>query len=285
MLEGHRHFFQLEALVNQSKDDLPIEEVGEWALEKHERLRKYIDITRATRRKYVQGSGGATYIDLFCGSGRARIRETDQIIDGSPLVAFKSAAAGKVPFSEIHIADLDSKHCDAAVQRISSAGGQAFGYVGRAEDTAREIVSRLNPEGLHFAFLDPFNLESLSFEAIRCLARLKRIDFLLHVSSLDLQRNLERYSASETSPLDSFAPGWRSKVNLNEAVRTIRQSLFAYWQSKMQELGFPQSRAELVTGHQNQKLYWLVFLSRSEFANGLWDKIRIISGQRELDGF
>jgi len=186
--------------MNQIGDELPITEVGEWVLKKHERLRKYIDITRATRRKYVQGRGGAAYIDLFCGSGRARIRETGQIIDGSPLVAFKSAAAGKVPFSEIHIADLDSKHCDAAAQRISSAGGKAFRYVGRAEDTAQQIVSKLNPEGLHFAFLDPFNLESLAFEAIRSLARLKRIDLLLHVSSQDIQRNLDRYSASELRP-------------------------------------------------------------------------------------
>jgi len=67
-------------------DGLPIDEVGEWALEKHERLRKYIDITRHTRRKYVEGpSRTASYIDPFCGLGRAKVRETGQLILGSPL--------------------------------------------------------------------------------------------------------------------------------------------------------------------------------------------------------
>src|SRR5262249_9805077 len=72
-------------------DELPIEEVGPWAKEKHQRLRRYIDISRATRRKWVQGQGGATYVDLYCGTGRAVIRDTGEKIDGSPLVAFKCA--------------------------------------------------------------------------------------------------------------------------------------------------------------------------------------------------
>jgi hypothetical protein len=52
----------------------------------------------------------------------------------------------------------------------------------------------------------------------------------------------------------------------------------------MEELGLPPARrAELVSGTtKNQRLYWLVFVSRSEFAKGLWDKIRNISGQGEL---
>jgi three-Cys-motif partner protein len=277
--------------MSLSDDGLPIAEVGEWTLEKHERLRKYIDITRAVRRKYTDKSsagdyrGGATYIDLFCGAGRARVRETGQIIDGSPLVAFKSAVDGKHPFTEIHLADLDGSYCEAAVKRVLAAGGQAVGYVGSADATAREIVSKLNPHGLHFAFLDPFKLESLSFETIRQLARLKRIDLLLHVSVQDLQRNLARYEAEDPSPLDAFAPGWRSVVDLRQSIQAIRASLLSHWQLQVQRLGFLRPRGvELVTGSKNQRLYWLVFLSRREIANDFWDKIRNISGQGDLLG-
>jgi hypothetical protein len=53
------------------EDGLPLDDVGPWAKEKLERLRKYVDISRAARRKFLHGSGGATYIDLFCGSGRS----------------------------------------------------------------------------------------------------------------------------------------------------------------------------------------------------------------------
>lgn len=38
-------------------DGLPLDEVGAWAKEKHTRLRKYVDITPATRRKWIQQSG------------------------------------------------------------------------------------------------------------------------------------------------------------------------------------------------------------------------------------
>ena len=96
-------------------DGLPLDQVGPWVDDKHDRLRKYVDISRATRRKWISGSSRcATYVDLFCGAGRALIRDTDEKVDGSPLVAFKSARHGGVPFSEIHLADAAEDKCSAA---------------------------------------------------------------------------------------------------------------------------------------------------------------------------
>ena len=265
-------------------DGLTLDEVGAWAKEKHERLRKYVDISRAARRKFVEGTGGATYIDLYCGTGRAVIRETSETIDGSPLVAFKCASEGGVPFSEIHIADVDEVKCDAAAKRITNAGGTPTTYVGKAEDTAAQIVARLNPYGLHFVFLDPYKLDDLPFSVVEAFGRLKRVDMLIHVSALDLQRNLDAYSMSEDGPLDHFAPGWRVAVSRKQTQSATRAAYIAYWASKVEALGLPPARrAELVSGTtKNQRLYWLVFVSRSDFAKSLWDKIRIVSGQGEL---
>lgn len=266
------------------EDGLPLDEVGPWAKDKHERLRKYLDISRAARRKFVEGRGGAAYIDLFCGAGRAFVRDTNETIDGSPLVAFKCALDGGSPFSEIHIADLDEQRCTAAAARVAGAGGVAAHYPGSAADTVAQITARLNPYGLHFAFLDPFNLDALPFTVIETLSRLKRIDMLIHVSAQDLQRNLDMYSMSPDGPLDHFAPGWRDVVDLNQAQGATRAAYISYWTSKMERLGLPPARrAELVSGTtKNQRLYWLVFVSRSDFAKSLWDKIRNISGQGEL---
>ncbi len=266
------------------EDGLPLDEVGPWAKEKHERLRRYVDISRAARRKFVQGSGGAAYIDLFCGTGRGFIQETNEKIDGSPLDAFRSARDGGVPFSEIHVADSDSEKCAAAAARIANLGGAASKYVGKAEETTLQIVGRLNPYGLHFAFLDPFNLDDLRFSVIEALSHLKRIDMLIHVSAQDLQRNLDAYSISKDGPLDHFAPGWRKAVDLRQTKSATRAAYIAYWASKMEALGLPPARrAELVSGTtKNQRLYWLVFVSRSDFAKSLWDKIRNVSGQGEL---
>jgi three-Cys-motif partner protein len=119
---------------------------------------------------------------------------------------------------------------------------------------------------------------------IETFARLKRIDLLLHVSAQDLQRNLDAYSQSESSPLDTFAPGWRSVVDRKQSQKATRAAYIAYWASRMEDLGLPPARhAELVSGTtKNQRLYWLVFVSRSDFAKSLWDKIRNVSGQGEL---
>lgn len=265
-------------------DGLPLDEVGPWVKEKHERLRKYVDISRAARRKFVEGFGGATYIDPYCGSGRAVVRGTSEKIDGSPLVAFRCARDGGVPFSGIYIADVAEELTLAAARRLVDAGCAPKVEIGPAEITVRRIVERLNPHGLHFAFVDPFNLQDLPFSVFEALSQLKRIDILIHVSAQDLQRNLHSYIKPDDTRLERFAPGWRKIVDLQQSQQGVRAELLFHWASKMEALGLPPAQhAELVSGTaKNQRLYWLVFVSRSEFARTLWDKIRNVSGQGEL---
>lgn len=140
------------------EDGLPLDEVGPWAGEKHEQLRKYIEISRGARRKFLppHGFGGASYIDLYSSWGKSVIRNTSNVIDGSPLVAFKAARASESAFSEIHLADMENERSEAAVIRIRDSGGSAKGYTGPAAETVKAVVYALNPYGLHFAFLDPY---------------------------------------------------------------------------------------------------------------------------------
>jgi three-Cys-motif partner protein len=265
-------------------DGLLIDEVGPWAKDKHERLRRYVNISSAARRKFAEGSGGATYIDLYCGSGRSIIRDTGERIDGSPLVAFKCARDRGVPFTQFHITDASEECCRAARERIIRIGGLPDTEFGNATDTVVRIVRKLNPYGLHFALLDPFNLEDLPFSVIETLSGLRRIDMLIHVSAQDLQRNLHSYTSAGDTRLEKFMPGWREVVDLKRSKQAIRAALLAHWVSTMNALGLPPARhAELVSGAaRNQRLYWLVFVSRSDFAKGLWDKIRSLHGQGSL---
>lgn len=265
-------------------DGLPLDEVGSWAKEKHARLRKYVDISRAVRRKFVNGAGGASHVDLYCGSGRAVIRDTGEKIDGSPLVAFKSARDSAVPFSQFFIADESEEKCRAAETRIVNAGGSPTVEIGIADETARQIVKRLNPHGLHFVFLDPYNLLDLSFSVIEQFSKLRHVDILIHLSAIDLQRNLDSYAASSADPLERLAPGWRKAVDLRQTQRATRADFIAYWSSRIEGLGLaPAKHAELVSApSKNQRLYWLIFVSKHEIANEFWDKIRNVSGQGEF---
>jgi three-Cys-motif partner protein len=108
------------------------------------------------------------------------------------------------------------------------------------------------------------------------------MDMLIHVSAQDLQRNLDRYTSEGDTRLEVFAPGWRNSVNLNQSQSAIRASLLNYWLDKIKKLGVaPAQGVALVSGEKNQRLYWLVFVSRSDFATRLWEDIRD-PGQRTL---
>ncbi len=266
------------------EDGLPLDQVGSWSLQKHELLRKYLDISRGVRTKFIGGPGGASYVDLFCGTGRAVVRDSSEIVDGSPLLAFKCARDGGAPFSQMHIADASPDKCRAAEQRLIRAGGSPTVYIGVAEQTAKDVVAHLNPFGLHFIFLDPFNLQALPFSVIKAFSRLKRVDMLIHVSAQDLQRNLGRYIQSGDDRLECFAPGWREAVRLDQSQRAIRAAILSHWASEITALGLPPAKhAELVSGPtKNQRLYWLVFVGRHQLASQFWDKIRSPGGQGQL---
>lgn len=270
-------------------DGLPRSEVGEWALQKHAILGRYVDATWAVRRKWLRPikaglpAQGASYIDLFCGPGRSRVRDTSSLIDGSSIVAATKAAEGRAPFSEVIISDASPAYPAATKARLSVRNIVAREFVGPAESTVAAIVRRLNPHGLHFAFLDPFNLDDLPFSIIETLGGLRRIDMLINFSVLDLQRNLRRYIGQAYGPLDRVAPGWRTHANPNDSDETIRVAFLKHWSSLTCGLGLKVFESELVSGPRNQRLYWLVLVSRNRKAGELWDKIRNVTGQGRLE--
>jgi three-Cys-motif partner protein len=130
-------------------------EVGRWALEKHDRVRKYVVAAGTTRAKYVppNGRASASYIELYCGAGRSLISGTSQIIDGSALVAYKAGQDSAMPFTDLHLSDLEQEKVDAAAKRIQTLGGVVQKYQGPADKTVDRVLRAINQYGLHLAFL------------------------------------------------------------------------------------------------------------------------------------
>jgi len=267
----------------QADDGLPASEVGAWTEEKHERLRRYVDASHGARRRFGARS---TYVDLFCGPGRSWIRETDAFIDGSPLVAFDSAGKQGDQFGEILIADERPDYVAAAEQRLRSKGAKVRSFVGEARTTVDQVIAALDPAGLHLAFLDPYNLGALPFSIIEKLARVKRMDLLIHVSAMDLKRDLHNYVRPDgPKDLDDFAPGWRSHVNTRRRQDVVRGQIFEYWRSLIKTLGTsPSDFVEAVENSKGAELYWLVFVARHELAHKLWQAIANVSAQGRLFG-
>src|ERR1700730_1000087 len=264
-------------------DGLIVGEVGPWAKEKHDRLRRYIDASRGARAKFLhpKGTAGASYIELYSGAGRS-VKDTNQFIEGSAVVAFNAGRACGRPFSEMHLSDLEAQNSTALVQRIKALGGSATSYIGDASVVVDQVMSAINPHGLHLAFLDPFNLAQLPFSIIERMLRVKRMDMIIHVSVQDLQRNLDIHSRVGRS-LDIFAPGWRDAVDVNQATAALRAAFVEYWLGMIRALGtHPATGIPLIVGEKNQRLYWLVFLSSNPLGQKLWNDVQNLSGQGSL---
>jgi three-Cys-motif partner protein len=264
--------------IDQS-DGLPRELVGPWVKDKYALLRRYIDISgRGVRKKWLQkrNTAGATYIDLYSGPGRVRLRESTDVLDGGPLVAWRQAVEAKAPFTQVFVADAHAALAEAARKRLEVAAAPVEVEVGEAAATLNRILPKLNPYALHFAFLDPYSLGALPYEVIRKLAQLERMDILIHVSVQDLNRNLRKYANKSASQLDTFAPGWRKHVgDLSRPDLYVRGRIFEHWRNLLKKVGMRTTEvAQSVVAENNQPLYWLAFAARHDRALDFWEKIR-----------
>lgn len=259
------------ALVD-GDDGLPVEEVGAWIAEKHELLCDYLQISTYARRKYLPpAKGGSTCIDLFCGPGRAKVRVTGEFVDGGCVAAWRKSVSSGAPFSKMIIGDKDEERLMLAKTRLEQLGAPVVAFLGPAIETAELAVKEAGIGALNFAFIDPYSLGALDFSIISTLAKLYRIDIMVHFSQMDFQRNFDRNSLEELSALDAFAPGWRNEVDVVSSQRIGRQAYFEYWKRLVQSTGVKtNAEMRLVSGPGNQPLYLLLLATRHDLAHKFW---------------
>jgi three-Cys-motif partner protein len=261
-------------------DNLVVEQVGAWAKTKHKLITDYIQVSRFARAKYNERSGAA-FVDVFCGPGRLLIRDTTDYIDGSPVAAFKQGRASLAPFSSIEISDLNAERLSAARTRLKNLDAPVEMTPGPALEAMEKIVRRVHQRGLHFVFLDPHNLGTLSFELFKILKRLENVDILVHVSIADLRRNVDLYTDTQ---FDTFAPGWRDAIdhkNMNKMA--LRSAVLNYWYGQVAALGLTKAmHSEEIRGPGNQRLYWLSLFSRDKLAHKLWAAVSSAAKQSEM---
>jgi three-Cys-motif partner protein len=263
----------------QDENGLWVENVGPWAKEKQKILTDYVQIASATRRKYAH----CAFIDVFSGPGRSKIRDSGELIDGSPVSAFKQGQRSQ-PFSAVYISDADEDLLKSAQTRLSDLAAPVHAVPGPASAALPKIVNGLSSSGLHLALLDPHNLGTLSFDLFEALAKLRKIDVIVHVSLSDLQRNVDRYTSAAYEQFDRFAPGWRKSIRVDQNQASLRAAILKYWTEKVVALGLPRAKhCELIKGSGGQRLYWLMFLARHSLPHSFWNKINSSSKQPGFD--
>jgi len=104
-------------LITYDKDDgLCTPDVGIWAKEKYKILYCFVDILSKGMKDKMDKR---VYIDLFAGAGRARIRETGQIVGTSATIALSM----KHPFDKYILCEKDEANLKALKERVQRQFG------------------------------------------------------------------------------------------------------------------------------------------------------------------
>jgi three-Cys-motif partner protein len=142
-------------------------------------------------------------------------------------------------------------------------------------DTVKQMVATVPSRSLCLAYIDPYNLELLSFSMLRELAALQNIDLVINFSTMDLKRNSDMELDPERARFDEVAPGWRDQpFAKTSSKRSLSVGLFNYWFELMNGLGFKSSHEiPLVPNDRGHEIYRLAFFARHKFPIGLWGDV------------
>lgn len=246
--------------------------VGRWVPDfKHVLLAKLIGGTCKARVKWPH----RVFVDPFCGPGRIRVKGQTTTLDGGTVVAWRQSQATPPPFTSMLVGDLAPQRAQACVERLLALGAPATAFDGEAASTVPRMIEAIPKGALVLAYLDPYNLQYLSFEIIRALAGLPKIDIAVHFSTMDLQRNVDMELDDARARFDDAAPGWRTNIPVSTLSKTaLRLAFFAYWMGLVRGLGFEVSKEmPLARGDRGEPLYRLVFFSRHPLPNRIWGDV------------
>ena len=264
-----------------SDDGLPASEVGSWSLQKYRLLDLYNTLFSTGMKHHWDLR---ICIDLFSGSGRAKIRRTQHIVETSPLIALR------VPdqFDKYIFCDSDSKNISALRDRV----GRNFPdvepryIIGDCNEVVAKIAEQIPKASkresvLSFCFADPFGIDDLKFRAVQTLSARSRMDFLVLLAlDMDANRFQSLYAKETSRVIDDFLDdsSWRSKWATVRSRRVdFRVFLAKASASRMVHLGyFPaglERMKEVRSDEKNLPLYHLGFFSKHPRDYQFWDQV------------
>jgi three-Cys-motif partner protein len=268
-------------------DDLHTPEVGEWGRQKYLRHWIYADtFSQAMKNSYEH----RVYIDLFSGAGKARIRETGELVLGSPLLALSVAS----PFTRYIFCESNEQNVEALRTRVERDFSWADVKIIHApvERAVDQIISHLpaSQATLNFCFADPFDLE-FDFKIVERLSRGRKMDFLMLLAAqMDGQRNVFNYLNAGNSKIERLLNNseWRAQW---EDARTkgmkFQRFLVEEYCNAMERIGYARPKAsdahKVETESGSVPLYYLLFFSKHALGYKFWrEALKYSETQRSL---
>lgn len=266
-------------------DGLPVQCVGTWTGDKHDILRRYIEATRATRSKYLPprpNPGGAAYVDLFAGPGRARIRGKPDLVDGSPLIAVRHQEA---PFTRVVLCDADPENVAALRLRTKEPSSRVVVEQGDCNGIIDTLAAEIPEGGLNLALVDPFSLKALRFETVAKLAAFRRMDLIVFFPVWEIRRFAGVHRATY-APLLTRALGTSDWEQVLRHASEVPQLIRVFHRQLETRFGYTPNNtySAPIMGSNRVALYHLVFASKHSRGDRIWESVtrRSPGGQRRL---
>jgi len=257
---------------------------GAWVQEKLYYLEHYLDIFSVGMKN--RWAGKLYYLDLFAGPGRCLIRDTQEEIDGSPLIALK------FNFAEYFFFEADEECCKALRARIESGFPEKLKSVHVINEDCNSGIGHVKPTpgSLGLAFIDPTGVSQLSFDTVRKLAENRKVDLIINFpEGMGIRMNLHQYTERDESALNQFMGSSRWQERYKDAVVSFDQlcrEIAGEYLENLRSLGYLAVDSDWVPVRtdKNALIYYLLFASKDSRGNDFWRKIKRINphGQREL---
>ena len=179
--------------------------------------------------------------------------------------------ADTAPFTKVLIGDIDETRVTACESRLKAVGTPVHAFAGPAAETIHDMVAAVPSRSLCMAYIDPYNLQYLSFSILKALAPL-RVDLAINFSTMDLRRNVDIESDSDGGRFDDAAPGWRDYINESRTSRSnMALEFFNYWRGLVSSLGFEHSKEmPFVLNDRRSPMYQMIFFAKHEFPKRVW---------------
>ena len=275
-------------------DGLILRPSGQWALEKLDYLKRYIDVFETSMRNKWRIRN---YIDLLAGPGKIQIRDTAIVTLGSPLLALTT----KHPFTGYHFVDANPANAESLRVRCNAhpLSDRVNVYTGDCNIIVNEIVRELKRDeqsSLNLAFLDPEGLE-LEWKTIGKLASIRRMDLVINYPEGGLNRVMKKFfNSPDETVVDRYfgTDAWRAIYrNWTKTRRgSIHGQLIDLYRNQLQILGYREVRRSDEIGDEplmrNAKrkapLYRLLFASKHPLGDKFWHSVtrRDVWGQGML---
>ncbi len=264
--------------IQVEDDGLLCPEVGSWAKSKYRLIALYDEIfSKGMKNKWDQ----RVYIDLYAGAGLSRVRNTETVLKGSPLLALGVSC----PFDKYIFCEGEGDKLRALEARAARIAPKAiFNFIqGSCDSKVDEILAAVPRFGrenrvLSLCVVDPFDF-SLKFTTLKRLSSL-HVDFLVLLAvAMDANRAYEHYVEGKNPKLD-LALGnvsWRKRWNAQPRGRDEFLNFLAEeFAQSMVSLGYRKTgpaEMKLVRDDGNRPLYYLALFSKHELAYKYWKDV------------